>query len=127
MYTVDSSFEWSPTRGFYRVEYGCDPDKVAKARAIVIRDLKQMQTQPLTRVELNRAKAMLLRSIPLREESVDRIAGSLLTYSTEGLPLDEPGVAARHYLKLTAMQVQAAYRKWLRPDHFVEVVRGPNP
>ncbi len=127
VYTVDSSFEWSPTRGFYRVEYGCDPDKVAKARAIVIRDLKQMQAEPITRLELDRAKAMLLRGIPLREESVDRIAGSLLTYSADGLPLDEPVVAARHYLKLTAPQVQAAYRKWIRPDRFVEVVRGPNP
>lgn len=127
VYTVNSRFDWSPTRAFYQVEYGCDPDKVGEARALILRDLKAMQATAVTPAELARAKAMLLRRIPLEQASTDRIAGALLRYSLDGLPLDEPLVAARRYLKLTAPEVQAAYRKWIRPEDFVQVVKGPAP
>lgn len=127
VYNVSSSFTLTPTRGIFEVDYGCDPDKVNQARSLVVRDLTDMQQAPVTAVELRRAKALLLRGIPLRQASVDRIAGSLLTYATDGLPLDEPMVAARHYMKLTAPEVQTAYRKWIRPADLVEVVKGPNP
>jgi zinc protease len=30
-------------------------------------------------------------------------------------------------VEMTAEQVQAAFRKWLRPDDFVQIVRGPQP
>lgn len=127
VYNVSSVFHLTQTRGVFQVTYGCDPDKVNQARDLVIRDLTQMQSAPVTEVELRRAKALALRSIPLRQSSVDSIGESLLGYSLDGLPLDEPMIAARHYLQLTAEQVQAAYRHWLRPDGLAEVVKGPTP
>jgi zinc protease len=36
-------------------------------------------------------------------------------------------VAARHYLDMTPEQVQAAFRKSVKPDHLVQVVQGPAP
>jgi len=127
VYNVSSDLTLGRTRGFYQVAYGCDPDKVAQARTLVIRDLKQMQTAPVTGEELQRAKALMLRGIPLRQASVDSIAASLLRYSVEGLPLDQPMITARRVLRLTAPEVQAAYKQWLRPDDLVEVVKGPAP
>ncbi|MGH8283208.1 MAG: M16 family metallopeptidase [Gammaproteobacteria bacterium] len=127
VYNVSSRFALTPTRGTFMVEYGSDPDKVKQARALVVRDLTDMQKIPVTRVELRRAKALLLRGIPLKQSSVDSIANGLLTYSTDGLPLDEPIVAAHHYMQLTAPEVQAAYKQWIRPADMVEIVKGPNP
>lgn len=127
VYNVSSDLTLGRTRGFYQVAYGCDPDKVAQARALVIRDLKQMQTAPVTGAELQRAKALMLRGIPLRQASVDSIAASLLRYSVEGLPLDQPMITAHRVLRLTAPEVQAAYKQWLRPDDLVEIVKGPTP
>jgi zinc protease len=75
--------------------------------------------------ELQQAKAMLLRQVPLSEASVNRIAEGWLARSQIGLPLDEPAIASRHYLDLTAEQVKAAFAKWLRPDDLVEVILGP--
>jgi zinc protease len=43
------------------------------------------------------------------------------------LPLDEPIRAARRYFDLTADEIRAAFGKWLRPDGFIQVVRGPAP
>jgi zinc protease len=93
----------------------------------VARDLKDMQTAPPTEHEMDQAKALLLREIPLAESSVDTIAGGMLSRATLGLPLDEPIQAARRYVALTPEDVRAAFAKWVRPDDLVQVTQGPAP
>ena len=127
VYYVGSTFTVGRTRGTYSVNYACDPENVSKARAVIERDLKAMQTEPVNATELRQAKAMLLRQIPLDESSEDSIAGGLVARSIVGLPLDEPIVAAHHYVDLTAEDVRAAFAKWFRPDDLVQVTQGPNP
>jgi zinc protease len=127
VYYVGSSFNIGKTRSTYSVDYGCDPPNVSKARTIIERDLKAMQSEDVTAHELEQAKAMLMREIPLSESSYSSIAGGLLSRSLEDLPLDEPTIAAHKYLALTAKQVKEAYTKWLRPSDFVQVTEGPNP
>ena len=127
VYNVDVSMEASKTRASYSVTYGCDPDKVSKARALVQRDLDQMRTQDVTPDELHLAKAMLLRSIPLGESSEEGVAQGLLRRAVIGLPLDEPIIAAKKYYELSADQVKEAFARHLRLDDFVQVVRGPAP
>lgn len=113
---MSSSFDVGKTRALYVVRYACDPQNVARARAIVEQDLKNMQTTLVTPEELRQAKALLLREMPLSEASVDSIAGGLIYRTTHDLPLDEPTQAAHRYLELTAEQVQAAFAKWVRPN-----------
>ncbi len=127
VYTVSSSFEIGKSRGIYLVRYACDPQNVYQAQLIVNRDLKQMQATPVTGNELQQAKAMLLREIPLSESSVGRIAGGFISRTTEDLPLDEPTRAAHRYLSLTAGEVKAAFVKWLRVSDLVQVTEGPTP
>ncbi|HEU5399273.1 MAG TPA: insulinase family protein, partial [Gammaproteobacteria bacterium] len=127
VYTVSSQFQWGRTRGFYQVSYGCDPDKVSQARSLVLNDLAAMQQSPISEVELSRAQATLLRRIPLKAASMEDVARNLLKYSLDGEPLDEDVVAAQHYAKITAAEVQAAFKRWLRPADMVEVVKGPEP
>ncbi len=127
VYYVSSSFHIGKTRSTYEVKYGCDPPNVSKARAIVEHDLKAMQDSLVTDHELRQAKAMLLREIPLSESSLSSIARGLLSRSVNDLPLDEPIIAAKKYLELSAQDVKAAYAKWLHPFNFVEVTQGPNP
>ena len=90
VYTVDVSLNASKTRASYSVQYGCDPQNVSKARAIIVRDLDQMRTQNVSDAELLQAKALMLRQIPLSTSSEDAVAGELLGYAEIGLPLDEP-------------------------------------
>jgi len=125
VYYVASSFDVGRTRSLYTVSYGCDPPNVNKARDIVERNLKEMQTTPVSSEKLQLARALLLREIPLKESSVEAIARGFLYRATHDLPLDEPILAAHRYLKLTAEEVKAAYAKWLRPKDLVEVTEGP--
>jgi zinc protease len=127
VYFVSSSFDVGKTRAIYAVDYACDPQNVSHARAVVLRDLKAMQTTPVSANELQQAKAMLLRQVSLSEASVDQIASGWISRATIGLPLNEPNISAQHYVELSADQVKAAFKKWLRPDDLVEVTEGPNP
>ncbi len=125
VYYVDSSFQVGKTRAVYLVNYASDPSSVVKARAIVVRDLGQMQNAPVSASDLRRAKTLLLREVSLSEASVDHIAAGLISRAVLGLPLDEPTRAARRYIRLTARQVQAAYVKWISPARLVQVTEGP--
>ena len=127
VYDVSSSLDVDQTRALYVVRYACDPPNVRRARTIVERNLRAMQMTPITSDELQQSQAQLLRGIPLSESSMDRIARGLLWRSTHDLPLDEPTLAAQRYLKLTAIQVKAAFAKWLRPGSLVQVTQGPTP
>jgi zinc protease len=127
VYTVDETLEAGRTRTEFVVSYGSDPVNVPKARALIDQDLTAMQTTAPSGDELEQARAMLIRQIPLRESSESQIAGGLLARSLMGLSLDEPMRAAERYEKLSAEDVRAAFAKWIRPGDFVEVVQGPTP
>jgi zinc protease len=127
VYNVDVRLNAQKTRTVYTVNYGCDPQNVSKAKDLIVRDLITMQKENVTPAELQQAKALLLRQIPLAESSEDSVAGGLVGRAQIGLPLDEPIRGAQLYFSMTADQVRAAFAKWIRPDQFVQIVRGPAP
>jgi zinc protease len=127
VYNVDVKLDARKTRADYTVTYGCDPANVSKARQLVQRDLVAMQKEEVSPAELQQAKALLLRQLSLRAASEDDLAGSLLGFAGMGLPLDELNRAAGRYASMTAAEVRAAFAKWVRPETFVQVVRGPAP
>jgi zinc protease len=125
VYNVDVRLNAMKTRTLFTVTYGCDPQNVGKARQLIIRDLLAMQKENVTPAELQQAKALLLRQIPLAESSEDGVAGGMLARAVIGLPLDEAVRAAKEYYSMTADQVRLAFAKWIRADGFAQVVRGP--
>ena len=127
VYSVDTMLDAGKNRSIFAVFYACDPPNVSKARGLVERDLREMQTRPVTAAELKQAKTLLIRRIPLSTSSTDSIAAELLDLSARDLPLDEPFRAATRYLATTAAEVQAAFAKWIRPGDFVQVTLGPKP
>jgi zinc protease len=127
VYTVDVALRADKTRATYAVAYGCDPGNVSKARALVERDLNQMRTEEVSAADLQQAKALLLRQIPLGESSETAVAEGMLARAVLGLPLDEPVRAAKKYVALNAAEVKAAFARHVRTDNLVQVVRGPAP
>ena len=127
VYTVGSQLQAGRTRSVYIIYYACDPQNVSKAAAIATEEVGAMRKAPPSADELARVKALLLRQIPLREASTDQIAEGFIQRRELNLPLDEPMLAAHRYIQLTAADVQAAFKKWMRPDAMVRVVRGPPP
>ncbi len=126
-YGAGSGLQIDRSRSVFYVQYGSDPDKVAPVDALIRKNLADMQNAPVSQSELDNARQYEIRSIPVEVSSVNRIARALLNWSYKGEPLNQPMVAADHYLHLSAQEVQAAFKKYLRPDHLVQVVQGPAP
>ncbi len=127
VYSVGSEADIGKTRSSFAIYYGCDPPKVSQARALIERDLRDMQTAVPTANELQRSKVQLLADIPLSEQSENSIAGGLLERALLGLPLDEPQIAGNHYAAMTGEQVRDVMAKWVRVPDFVQIVTGPPP
>jgi zinc protease len=127
VYSVGSYLQAGRTRANYFIQYASDPQNVVKAAGIAVQELRQMQDTPVGSDELERAKALLLREIPLSESSIDTIARGFIARDELDLPLDDPVNAARRYIALTPAEVQAAFRKWVRPADVVRVSQGPQP
>ena len=127
VYSVETSLHAGNTRSVFSVFYGCDPRNVAKARVRVQRNLAKMMKEPVSPRELRQAKTLLLRQILLERTSTESLAAEFLRLSRIGLPLDEPARAEQRYRGITASQVRKAFNRWMRPNAFVQVTRGPNP
>jgi zinc protease len=125
VYSVGSALHWSRTRSDYGISYGADAQNIAKARALAVADIKAMQDRPVSDDELTRAKASLLRQLPMGRASYDSIGLEYLHLADLGLPLNQPDLAAKHYYDTSAAQVQAAFKAWMRPDDLAEAVQGP--
>jgi zinc protease len=127
VYNINDSLQAGESRTVYTIQYGCDPKNVSKARAMVEQELIDMQKTNVTDAELQQAKALLLRQIPLGESSEDALASGMIGRARIGLPLTEPINAGRKYYAMSADDVRAAFAKWINPKNFVQVVRGPVP
>jgi zinc protease len=127
VYYVQSALNAGKVRATFSVQYACDPQNVVPAQGQVTAVLKQLQQQPIEPDRIVRSKALLMGRVPLREASYDGVARELLTYSLDGLPLNQGVIDARAELSATAAVVQSAIAKYIRPDAFVRVVTGPLP
>jgi zinc protease len=127
VYSVDSELSWNRTRSDYSASFGCDPQNVPKARALLVQDIKDMQAKPVSDTELTRAKAQMLRRLPMQRDSINGIGALYLRLADLGLPLDSPQKGAERIFSSTAADIQKAFATYLRPDGLVQVVKGPAP
>ena len=127
VYSVGTALPLGRTRSTFDVQYACSPQNFSKAQRVLVRDLHRLQTTPLDAERLQRAKAHLVSSIALVEESYAGLASSLLANAMLGLPLDTDLARARAELAVTPRDVRVAMSRWVRPDGFVRVVEGPTP
>ena len=125
VYSVQSELVWHRTRSDYTVSFGCDRQNVGPARALLVHDIQAMQTEPVSDTELTRAKAQMLRHIPMQMASIDSIAGTYLRLEDLGLPLNTLDIGARQIFAATAADIQRAFRDNLRPADLAQVVKGP--
>ncbi len=125
VYSVSPTLSAGRTRATYGASYGSDPENVAKARALIDRDLHDLATTAPTDAEVAQAQTQLLRDLDLSEASVSSIAGGLLGRAVAGLPLDEPTREGQAFKALTGPQIRDTFAKYVDPKRFVQVNEGP--
>jgi zinc protease len=127
VYNAYSELNSNKNRATFTMGYACDPDKIVPAQQLALTDLRALQGGNIGSGRLERSKAMLMSDVPLREASFDGVASELLRYASLDLPLDQARIDAERELAATATSVQTALQKWIAPNNFVRVVKGPGP
>ena len=127
VYSVSSGFDWERTRAGFDISYGADPGKADAALTLALRELRDMQTVPVSDSELLHAKVQVLRRLALGRSSVSGIAGQYQRQVSLGLPLEPLAIASKRYLEITAADIQQAFATYVRPDALTAVTQGPPP
>ena len=69
VYSIDASYTPYLDTGFLGIYFGTDPKKVAKARDLILKELKRLREQPLTTLQLHQTKEQLIGQLAMAEES----------------------------------------------------------
>jgi zinc protease len=114
-----------PGPGPWHVVAGVDPLNVEQAIASIRAEIRRMCEENVGEEELNDNKAFITGSLPLRLETNEGVARSILNIERYDLGLDYLQRYEGLINEITAERVQTAARQWLDPDAYALAVAGP--
>ncbi len=89
------------------------------------KELHRMKTEPISDVEMSRAKEAIIRSIPSELETNDAVATAVAGLVELGRPLDYYVTLPARVRDVKKADVVAAVQKFLDPEHWPVIVVGP--
>ena len=126
-YSVSSGFEARHGSGPFQIFVGTNPKNATRALSLLRQTLDGVRRYGVTPDEIRQAKEYITGSYPLRLETNGGVAGVLSLAEEYGLGLDFPYRRNALYNAVTPAQVDAAIKKYLRPDEGVLVIAGAVP
>jgi len=111
--------------GLWIVESPVQQDSTAIAMREFDKELAAFgRSMPITQVELDQAKNVIIRSLPEEFETVSSAAGTIAWNWAQGLPLSDFQSFSERIAAVTLDQVNAIARKYARPDQAFFVLVG---
>jgi zinc protease len=123
-YGANSQFSYWRSGGPFSVATGVRTDVTAPAVHEVMLELRKMTETRVTPEELTLAKDAITLQLPALFETSDRVATSLSTLFTHGLPLNYYSNLAEQISVVDAQAVQEVAKKYVVADKFVVVAVG---
>ena len=127
VYGAGSQLAAEKTRSVFNVNFASDPQKVAPAQALALKDIVGMQQKALPLNDVVFGKAMLVSAVPIQQQSYDGVTNALLRYASLDLPLNQDRIDAARTLRVTPAIVREVMARWIRPADFARVIEGPLP
>ena len=123
-YGASARFNWSPVIGPFIASSAVRTDVTDSSLAIFIREFETIRTQPVSAVELQRAKAYIVLGSLGDFETPGQVSGALATSLLFGRPLSTIAAEMRATNGLKIADVQRAARAHLDPALLTIVVVG---
>jgi zinc protease len=122
-YTATAYYDPVHEPGTLILYLGTTPDNAARAEEALMREVRRIQTQPVSDEELKRAKAYVLGRYAMDRRTNERQAWYLAFYEIESAGLEYPERFRRDVEAVTAADVQRAAVTYLAP--LTTLVLGP--
>lgn len=123
-YGASSTFGMRKLPGTFTAGGAMQSEHTAHAVSEILRDMRQMQDEPVARAELEDARSYLAGIFPLQMQTTDGLASRLSTLVVYGLPDDYFDTYRDRLLAVTEDEVREAARRRLMPDRAAVVVVG---
>lgn len=124
-YSISSTIQSYYDTGFFSIYTGTDEEYVEHVKALILAELKEMATNPVTETELANSKSQLKGMLLLGQESMSnrmtRLAKSEMYYGRY-IPLDE---IERDIEMVTREELHAFCSEFLKEELFTETVLLP--
>jgi zinc protease len=114
-----------PGPGPWRVVAGVNPANVEQAVSSVRAEIRRICQELVDEQELNDNKAFITGSLPLRLETNEGVARSILNMERYDLGLDYLQRYADLINEITVERVQAVAQRWLDADAHALAIAGP--
>jgi zinc protease len=121
-YDVHSGFAAQKEPGSFMVTIQTKNESASAVLEETLREIRRIQTEPVTEKELSDAKAYLTGSFPLKMDTSSKIAGMLTSIEIYNLGLDYPSKYPKVINAVTREDIQRVAVKYLRPNAMVIVV-----
>ncbi len=125
VYDVRSSFDASLGAGAWYATMGTNPKDVEKAVSLLKQDIERFRRDGATEKQFKQAREFLIGVFPIALETNEGVAQMLLSAEFYGLGIDYLQKYAGLYRSVTLAQVNAAAKKYLKPESATLVVAGP--
>lgn len=124
-YYSSSGLEGGLMRGPWSVRAGVNPANVDQAIESILVEIARLRDEPVTDQELEDGQDYLTGVLPLRLETNEGIAGTLLNIDLHNLG-DDYFIRYPDLIRaVTKQQIQAAAQKYLNPELYALVIAGP--
>lgn len=121
-YDVHSSFSGQKERGAFSVTIQTKNESANEVIEETLREIRRIQTEPVSKKELADAKAYLIGSFPLRMDTSAKIASILSSIEVYNLGLDYPQKYSGLISSVIQEDILRVAKKYLAPDQMVIVV-----
>ncbi|MGZ9097586.1 MAG: M16 family metallopeptidase [Micavibrio sp.] len=101
-------------------------DQVAEVTGLIRQEWVKMRDTPVTKKELDDAKAYLIGSMPLSLSSTDQIAGMMLSIMLDDLPITYLDDVDDKIAAITIADITRVSKRLLNPEQLVTILVG-NP
>lgn len=123
-YGVNSSLAMRRLPGTFSISSAVQSERTAHAVSEMLRDMRELQEERISEVELADARSYLAGTFPLSLQTTDGLASRLSTLAMYGFPDDYWDSYRDRLMAVTADEVREAARRRLMPDRAAVVVVG---
>jgi predicted Zn-dependent peptidase len=124
-YYIYSDTDFYLDHGLFTVSSGVELDKIEKVIEAILKEVKRLTLEKVSKEELNRAKEHWIGNFVMSLESSDALAAYYVANEIIGLPLKTPEEIIKEIKKVKAEEINAVMKSIVKNERLNMALIGP--